>query len=410
VDITALMNRNFRALNGGLFESVTKADVGEGAGKLMARGVDIMAWADPFFPDPSIPPAVVEVMVDALRQGFPSHYSMPIGAADLRAELALKITRQTGLPIDPSRNVIVTPGSDSGLLYAMMPFIEPGDEVMVADPSYPSNFLNPVLLGGTVVKVPLDTAANYAFDIAAFEQRVTERTKLVVITHPNNPTTTVFRRKNLEELCAFIIRHNLVLVSDQAFEDHIFDGLEFVSPATLPGMWERTVTVCSISKGLGLSGLRIGYIYADDKIMDVLYGGAVNVLGAAATITSIGAVQALKETEYLRSLTERHERRRDLAYRTLSTIPGVRMHPSESGILSWLDVSQLGTSEEVAAYLLQEANVLVNAGSAYGEQGKGFLRIVTGVFADDTRAEAAFNRIKTALTKLAEQKSILAPI
>jgi bifunctional pyridoxal-dependent enzyme with beta-cystathionase and maltose regulon repressor activities len=88
----------------------------------------------------------------------------------------------------------------------------------------------------------------------------------------------------------------------------------------------------------------------------------------------------------------------------------VRMRPSESGILSWLDVSQLGTSEEVAAYLLQEANVLVNAGSAYGEQGKGFLRIVTGVFADDTRAEAAFNRIKTALTKLAEQKSILDPI
>ncbi len=400
-DITAKMNSVFRSLDGGLFSTVTKADVGEGAGNLIEKGVDILAWADPFFPDPSIPESVKKVMIEAIEEGFPSHYSMPIGAKPLREAIAEKVSAKTGLDLDPSRNVIVTPGSDSGLLYAMMPFLEAGDEVMVIDPSYPNNFLDPQILNASVVAVPLDRENNYALDIAEFEKRVTDRTKMVVITHPNNPTTTVFRRENLEELSRFIISHDLILVCDQAFEDHIFDDIEFVSPCSLKGMWERTVTVCSISKGLGLSGFRIGYIYAHEKIMDKYYAAAVNVLGAAATITSIGAVAAIKETEYLDYLTGCHKKRRNLAYSVFSKIPKVKLRPSESGILTWLDVSELGTGDEIASYLLKEANVLVNDGSIYGEMGKGHIRIVTSVFKDDTKAQKVFTSIAEALRKKA---------
>ena len=400
-DITAKMNKVFRSLDGGLFSTVTKADVGEGAGNLIEKGVDILAWADPFFPDPSIPESVKKVMIEAIEGGFPSHYSMPIGAKPLREAIAEKVSAKTGLDLDPSRNVIVTPGSDSGLLYAMMPFLGAGDEVMVIDPSYPNNFLDPQLLNASVVAVPLDRENNYALDIAEFEKRVTDRTKMVVITHPNNPTTTVFRRENLEELSRFIIDHDLILVCDQAFEDHIFDDIEFVSPCTLKGMWERTVTVCSISKGLGLSGFRIGYIYAHEKVMDKYYAAAVNVLGAAATVTSIGAVAAIKETEYLDYLTGCHKRRRDLAYSIFSKIPKVKLRPSESGILTWLDVSELGTGAEIASYLLKEANVLVNDGAIYGEMGKGHIRIVTSVFKDDMKAKKVFTSIAEALRKKA---------
>lgn len=99
----------------------------------------------------------------------------------------------------------------------------------------------------------------------------------------------------MEALCRFIVENDLILVCDQAFQDYIYDGIEFVHPAALPGMWERTVTVCSISKGIGLSGFRIGYIYADDRIMDTLYGDAVNVLGAPCTLSSIGAVAAIRD-------------------------------------------------------------------------------------------------------------------
>ena len=141
--------------------------------------------------------------------------------------------------------------------------------------------------------------------------------------------------------------------------------------------------------------------------MDVYYGGAVNVLGAASTLGSIGAVAAVKDEAYLKSNYERLERRRRLAYEVLSTTPGVKMKMSESGILSWLDISALGTAEEVSEYLMKHANVMVNQGNPYGEQGKGHLRIVTACFAKDEDAVLRFERIKAALTQLAKEKGII---
>ncbi|MFW6261072.1 MAG: pyridoxal phosphate-dependent aminotransferase [Spirochaetota bacterium] len=406
MDIRALMTPTFAGLEGGLFSSVSKADVGEGAGKLIERGTDILAWADPFFPDPSLPESVARAMTKAVEDGFPAHYSMPIGRAELRRTIAEKVTRQTGLQIDPSRNVIVTPGSDTGLLYAMMPFIAPGTEVLVPEPTYPNAFLNPRLLGGITVTVPLRAENAWQLDVAELERRLTPATKMVVICQPNNPTTKVHRRESLEALARFVVANDLILVCDQAFEDHVFDGRELVAPATLPGMWERTLTVCSVSKGLGLSGFRIGYIYAHDAIMDVLYGGAVNVLGTAATVTSIGANEALADDALLDDIHARLDRRRAIACDELGSIPGVRMEPPETGILAWLDVSALGTSQEIVAYLLEHANVLVNPGDQYGEHGEGFIRLVYAAFADDDRAAAVFARIRDALTALAREKGV----
>lgn len=406
MDARTKMNAKFKDLQGGLFADVTKADVGEGAGKLMEQGVDIMAWADPFFPDPSIPESVKEELHRAIDEGVSSHYSMPIGYLTLRQALAEKISKQTGLDINPSRNVIVTPGSDSGLLYSMMPFVDDGDEVMIIDPSYPSNFLNAKLLGGVAVPVPIHEKDNYQINIEEFEKRLTPKTKMVLITHPNNPTTTVFRRESIEALSEFVIKNDLILVCDQAFEDHIFDDIEFVHPCTLPGMWERTLTVCSISKGIGLSGFRIGYIYSNDKIMDVLYGGCVNVLGAPSTLSSLGAIAALKDEVHLQDNYVRFERRRRITHEIFNSIPGVSMAMAESGILSWINISKLGKSQEVADYILKEADVLVNAGNPYGDQGEGYLRLVSTCFKDDDDAVVAMNRIKEALIKLGKEKGI----
>ncbi len=407
MDIKSKMNRRFCDLQGGLFLKVAKADVGEGAGNFVKAGGAVMAWADPFFPDPALPESVKNAMKEAIDTGFPAHYVMPIGQYELREVLAEEISKQTGLKIDPSRNVIVTPGSDSGLLYSMMPFLTEGDEVMVPDPSYPSNFLNPKLLGAVTVPVPLKEEDNYQPDIAEFEKRLTPKTKMVLISHPNNPTTTVFRREGIEALCRFIVDNDLILVSDQAFQDHIYDGIEFVHPCTLPGMWERTLTVCSISKGLGLSGLRIGYIYADDHIMDVLYGGAVNVLGASCTLSSIGAIAAIKDNAHLASNYERLERRRNLAFEVFSKVPGVTLRKSESGILTWLNISRLGTAEYVCNRIMEGARIMVNQGTPYGAEGEGHIRIVTACFADDDDAIAHFERIGKVLRDIAAEKGII---
>ena len=407
MDIKLKMNEKFRDLQGGLCLSICKADVGEGAGNFIKNGGDNMAWADMFFPDPSIPESVKQATIDAIASGLTAHYTMPIGLLELRQAVAKHISKQTGLNIDPSRNVVITPGSDAGLLFAMMPFICEGDEALIPDPCYPSNFMNCKLLGAKAISVPTYPEDNYQIRIEELEKRVTDKTKMVILTHPNNPTTTVYRKENLIELSKFIIKHDLVLICDQAFEDHIFDGIEFVSPCTLPGMWERTVTVCSLSKGYGLSGYRIAYLYADDSIMDIFYGGTVNVVGAPCTPTTFGAIAALEDDTILPEYWERLERRRTIAYDILSTIPGVKMKKSESGILSWLDVSEFGSSMEVADYIKEHANILVNEGGPYGQMGKGHIRIVTACFAKDEDCILRLNRIKDALTQLAKEKGIV---
>lgn len=407
MNVKSKMNDRFRDVQGGLFSVVTKADVGEGASNLMAQGYDIMAWADPFFPDPSIPPSVAKTMIEAMEDGFSAHYSTPVGRPDLRRVVFEKLQKRNNIKADPSRNIIITPGSDSGLIYAMMPFISEGDEVLTHDPTYPSIFLNVKLCGGVPVSVPLREENNWQLEVEEFEKRLTGKTKMVILVHPNNPTTTVFRREVVEELCRFIVENDLILVCDQAFEDHIFDGIEFVSPAALPGMWERTVTVFSMSKGYGLSGFRVGYLVAEDHIMDVLYGAAVNILGATNTAAQLGAMTALKDDSILENYYKILERRRRLAYENFSSIPGVTTGLPESGFLSWLNISRLGSSAEVAAYLTKEAKVVVNEGTYYGSEGEGYLRIVHGCFWDEEKAVSAYRRIKDALTKLAHEKGIV---
>ncbi|MEG2082511.1 MAG: pyridoxal phosphate-dependent aminotransferase, partial [Oscillospiraceae bacterium] len=258
--ITEKMNEAFKKVEGGLFSKVEKADVGDAVAKMRENGVALMSWADPFFPDPSVPPHVAEAMIASIKSGFASHYTMPIGNTELKNEIAKKLERVNHIKADPQRNILVTPGSDSGLFFAMLPFICPGDEVMIIDPSYPNNFQNAEIMGGTVIRIPVYAENGYQFNIEDFENAVTAKTKMVVLTNPNNPTSTVYSREKLEQLSKFIIKNDLVLVVDQAFEEPVFDGVEMVTMANLPDMWERTVTVYSLSKGMGLSGLRVGYI------------------------------------------------------------------------------------------------------------------------------------------------------
>lgn len=400
------MRSAFAGLQGGLFQTVTKADVGSAYSELQKQGISLMGWADPFYPDPSIPDHLIKTAVKLLEEGFPSHYTMPIGNEKLKKAIAVKLKKENALNVDPLRNIIITPGSDSGLLYAMMPFINPGDEVMTPDPGYPSNFLNAELLGGVTVKIPLDEEKGFKLNVEEFEKRLTDRTKMVLITNPNNPTTTVFTRQELEQLARFIEKNDLICVVDQAFDATIFDEREMVSLASLDGMWERTLTVCSISKGMGLSGFRVGYIVAEDHIMDVLYGGAVNVLGATSTLSQMVAVEAFQNSDFIKEYNKKHDIRRKYAYETFNSIPGVSMQMPQSGFLCWIDVSHLGDSTELISYLIREARVACNDGKAYGENGVGHLRLVIGCYGENQESFAAMDRMKKALVKRAQERGM----
>ncbi len=392
------MKKEFQSFEGGLFSDVEKADVGDSYQKLSEQGVALMGWADPFTPDFSLPKHVMNKTLEAIKSPLSAHYTAPVGNPDLKVLIAEKCRKFNHLNVDPQRNIIITPGSDSALFFAMFPFIEKGDEVMIPSPSYPNNFTNVKMMQGKVVPIPLYAEDGYQLRIEEFEKRVTPKTKMVVITHPNNPTTTVYDRKSLEDLSVFIQKHDLILVCDQAFEDFTFDN-EMITPASLPGMMERTITVCSVSKGMGLSGYRVAYIIADDKVMDVMYGCAVSVIGATNTISQVAVMEAFKDTTFMETFAKSYDIRRHQAYEILNQVPGVHVQLPQSGFLCWVDVSQLGNSSDICAYLIKEAKVALNDGINYGPGGEGHLRMVLGVYEDDAKVIDALHRMADALRK-----------
>ena len=405
-DIKSKMRKTFAKLDGGLFSTAQKADVGDVAARMEAAGVAMMSWADPFMPDPAIPQSVMDAAIEALKTGFPAHYTMLIGSPDLKKLIADRIERKYGFRLDPSRNIIINPGSDNGLLFAMMPWINPGDEVMVHDPSYASNFLNPELLGGVTVKVPTFPEDGYHIRIEEYEKRVTDKTKMVLLTNPNNPTGVSYTREELEQLAAFCVKHDLICVCDQAFEDTVFPENEMVCISQLEGMWERTVTVCSVSKGMALSGFRVGWTYASDVIMDVYFACAVNIQGATSTLAQLAVMPAFRDDSFIREYMVKYDNRRKYAYKLFNSIPGISLRMPEAGFFVWIDVSQLGDSSEITQLLVEEARVSVNDGKFYGDMGNGHLRMIDGCFWEDADSYAAMDRMAETFRKLAHKKGL----
>lgn len=386
----------FASAEGGLFSKVEKADVGSSYQEMEKQGIALMGWADPFMPDRSMPQFIEDELINAIRDNSALHYTTPIGNEALKRKIAEKLKKQNGLEVDPDRNILITPGSDSGLYFSIVPFIKEGDEVLIPSPSYPNNFLDVRIMGGVPVPVELSAEDGYQLNIEKMEALVTDRTKMVLLTHPNNPTTTVYNRASLEGLRDICIKHDLILVCDQAFEDFTFEN-EMITPAALEGMFERTVTVFSFSKGMGLSGLRVGYIVCSDVIMDSMFANAVAVIGATSTASQRALIKAMERPEFMQEFEAAYEIRRHKAYEILNTIPNVSVQLPQSGFLCWADVSKLGNSGDIVSYLVKEAKVSVNDGVNYGPGGAGHLRIVLGVYRDTQKVIDILYRIKNAL-------------
>ena len=395
------MIKSFRNANGGLFGKSEKADVGTSYQEMEKQGIALMGWADPFMPDRSLPDHVREALLEAIEDESSSHYTAPVGSSELKHVLAKRLKDFNHLDVVPDRNILITPGSDSGLYLAILPFIEKGDEVLIPSPSYPNNYTDVEIMGGTVVPVLLKAEDGYQLDLEEMERKVTGKTKMVILTHPNNPTTTVYDRKSLEGLRDLVVRHDLIVVCDQAFEDYTF-GKEMITPASLEGMWERTVSVFSFSKGAGLSGIRVAYIVACDEIMDSFYANAVAVIGAASTSAQKAMMKVYDDVSFMKRFEEAFDRRRKKAYEIFRDEDGLSCDLPESGFLFWLDVSGKGDSSKIVDYLLKEARVSVNDGKNYGPGGEGHIRIVLGVYRDDEVVFDALYRIRDALRKYEE--------
>jgi len=325
-------------------------------------------------PDFETYPHVALAGIRAISDGQ-TRYNPPSGIPALRQALADQAGRQRGMHFDPEQ-VVVAPGTKPLILLPMLALLEPGDEVLYPDPGFPSYVAAIGLAGGRPVPVPLVEARGYDLDLEALEAAVNRRTRLILLNSPGNPTGGIHSAETLARVAEVAHRHDLWVLSDEIYGRLVYEG-EAPSIAALPGMAERTIVADGFSKTYAMTGWRLGFGLMPQALaarMDLLLTHSV---GCTATFTQFAGLEAiLGPQEPVEAVVAEFRRRRDLIVAGLNTIPGVRCPVPRGAFYAFPNVQSFGrSSAELADYLLEEAAVAVLPGTAFGNNGEGYLRL-----------------------------------
>jgi aspartate/methionine/tyrosine aminotransferase len=342
-------------------------------------------------PDFHPAPPVVDALRDAVAAGR-DRYCSTRGVLALREAIAdyLKRTRRLNVAAE---QVLVAPGCKMALSLAMMALIEPGDEVLFPDPSFPIYPSFTRGLGATVIPYFLEEKNKFQPDVEEIARKITSRTTMLIFNSPNNPTGTVFSDAAIEQIAALASNHDLWIIADEIYARILFGG-EYKSIQSLPGMAERTVIIDGFSKSFAMTGWRLGYAVAPVEVIDAMDLLVLNTFTCAAEFTQVAAIEALRDsTNAVEAMVAEYRKRRDQFVAGLNQIPGFRCQTPDGAFYAWVNIADTGLSaEEVQKLLLEEAGVAGIAGAAFGVQGKNFLRF--SLVSARTLLEEALDRIQ----------------
>lgn len=341
----------------------------------IARGIpDVVALArgDPDLPTPAHVIAAAKAAMDAGH----TRYTPLRGLDALREAIAEKLERENSIKVDPEGGVLITTGTQEAVAALALTLLDPGDEILLPDPYYGSYVQAVQYAGGRVVTVPTRAAERFQPDASEIARRITSRTKALVLLTPHNPTGVMYSRATLERLADLAISENLLIVSDELYEKLVFEPVEHVSIASLPGMRDRVITINGFSKNYRMTGWRIGYMVGPAAFIRAALEIKYTLTICAPTIAQHAALAALRgPQECLDEAVAVYRERRDAVMRKLDEI-GLSYVRPDGAFYVFADISALGmTSEEFCLRLLREAHVLVSPGSNYGALGEGAIRI-----------------------------------
>lgn len=339
-------------------------------------------------PHADTPDLIKKATVDALMRGD-VHYSDLRGLSALRRALAAKLQQQNALDVTEDE-VIVTNGLTHGSFAAFFALLNEGDEVILLAPYYPQHVGKIELAGARPVLVDLDRDNNFSIDVRAIEAAVTSRTKVIVIVNPANPTGRVYTRDELQQLADLAIRHDLVVMSDEVYEEIVYDSGSHISIASLPGMKERTISMFAFTKSYAMDGWRIGYVAAPPDAISAMLKITANDVTHVNTFIQAGALAAVTAPrDALAHLLDDDREKRDLVVESLNGMRNVTCAQPEGAIYAFPDIGKTGLSAQACAdRILEEARVVVEAGSFYGAAGEGHLRVCFGSESKERIAEA----------------------
>ncbi len=316
-------------------------------------------------------------VVDALRGAVAAgrdRYCSTRGVPALREAIAdyLKRTRRVDATAE---QIIVAPGCKMALSLAMMALIEPGDEVLYPDPSFPIYPSFARGLGATAVPYGLEEKNKFQPDVEEIARKISPRTSVLIFNSPNNPTRTVFSEVVLEKIAGLATKHHLWVIADEIYARILFGG-EYKSIWSLRGMAERTVIIDGFSKSFAMTGWRLGYAVAPVAVIDAMDLLVLNTFTCAAEFTQVAAIEALRDsTSAVEAMVAEYRQRRDLFVAGLNQVPGFRCQAPNGAFYAWVNIEDTGLSaDELQKLLLEQAGVAGIAGVAFGPGGKNYLR------------------------------------
>jgi len=350
-------------------------------------------------PDFKTPQHIIRAAMEALQSGY-THYTPNRGLLEFREAAAHKLKVQNNIDVDPETEVMATVGSMGALSLTMLTIIDSGDEVLIPSPGYVSYESQILMAGGRPVPYRLKEENRFQPDLDEISSLITRKTKAIVVNSPSNPTGAVFDYDALKGIADLAADENLLVISDEAYERITYDGIRHISPASLPGMMDRTISIFSFSKTYAMTGWRIGYAVANKEIISEMTKLQEHLVAHPSSISQMAATAALRRLngQVERMVREYAERRR-IVMDGLSKIPGIRFQRPMGAFYIFPNIRSFGmSSEEFTMYLLREAKVIVVPGSAFGRFGEGYIRISYSVSGE--MLKEAIRRIAESIERL----------
>ena len=348
-------------------------------------------------PDFDTPEHIKRAAETALKEGF-THYTPFAGIDELRERLAEKFKVENGIDASPSQ-VVVTPGACSALFCSIFSTINAGDEMLLPDPGWPHYEACVKVAGGIPQYYPLCEKNGFRVDIQDLERRINKKTRAILINSPSNPTGAVFSRKDLEAIAGLAIEKDLMIFSDEVYEKIIYDGLEHVSIASLPGMNDRTVTINAFSKTYAMTGWRVGYAVTREDIAAQMAKLVLYTSTCANSLAQKAALAALEgPQDCVNKMISEYKSRRDFLIRHLNEIEGISCMMPHGAFYAFPNIMRLGMSSfECVMWLLEKARISTVPGNGFGANGEGYIRIsyATSI----AKLDEAIKRIELAIKK-----------
>ncbi len=348
-------------------------------------------------PDFDTPPHIVEAAVRALHRGR-THYTPAAGIPELREAIVEDVARRRNVTVKPE-NVVVTPGAKPIMFFTIMALIEEGDEVIYPNPGFPIYESVIEFVGGKAVPLPIKEEKQFSFDINDLHALVTDRTKMIIINTPANPTGGILTREDVAAIAQLARDNNIWVLSDEVYKNIIYDS-EHVSILSEPGMLERTILLDGFSKTYAMTGWRLGFGVMPQPLAEKVEQLMINSNSCTATFVQDAGVEALRGPhEEVDRMVEEFRKRRDVIVAGLNELPGIHCVMPRGAFYVFPNVKQIPMScRELSDYILNEANVAVLAGTAFGAYGDGYLRLSYANSIENI--EEGLNRIARALQKL----------